>query len=328
MTLGEIRGQDGAISKLRRALAAGRLGHALILAGPPGVGKRTTALALARALLCRSKPGEGCRDCAECHLVEVGNHPDVFIEDLERARLERPAATLLSIDQMRRMRSQLAGRPLRGSCKIGIIEPADRTTVDAQNALLKTLEEPAGAAVLLLVATNPQALLATIRSRCQLLLFAPLEIELISERLIASGTDATLATRAAALAGGSLERARVLADAELCALGDELRGRLSQIAHRSVAELLDFAEELAGARGERAREQQDIRTAALLDWYRERMIAAARQPNDDDPEEYRANLRQAWWCLRLAHDATCDLERNANAQLTWNKLLLDLHTSG
>ena len=328
MTLGEIRGQDGAISRLRRALAADRLGHALILAGPPGVGKRTTALALTRALLCRSKPGEGCRDCVECHLVEVGSHPDVFVEDLERARLERPTATLLSIDQMRRMRSHLAGRPIRGARKVGIIEPADRATADAQNALLKTLEEPAGAAVLLLVATNPRALLATIRSRCQLLLFAPLEAGHIAERLMGSGADATLAAQAAALAGGSLERARVLADEELCALGDELRERLSRIAHLSVAELLDLAEELAGARGERARERQEVRTAALLDWYREGMIAAATQPDDADPEEHRASLRRAWRRLRLAHDATCDLERNANPQLAWNKLLLDLRTSG
>lgn len=326
MTLSEIQGQERAVARLRRALETDRLGHALIFAGPPGVGKRSTAFALTRALLCRSKPGEGCHECAECHLIEVGSHPDVFVEDLERARLDRPSATLLSIDQIRRMRSHLAGKPLRGARKVGIIEPADRATPDAQNALLKTLEEPAGAAVLVLVAANPRALLPTIRSRCQLLLFAPLEAEQVAAMLVRLGTDAQLAANAAAIAGGSLERARTLADEELCALGSEVRERLARVDHSSVAELLDAAENLAGPRGERARERQDVKTAALLDCLRDQMIAAALV-DDGDPEEQRAAVRRAWRRLRLAYDTVVDLERNANAQLAWNKLLFELRTS-
>src|SRR6185369_12623091 len=108
VTLDDIAGQDRAVTTLRRALAAGRLGHAYLFAGPPGVGKRSTALGLALACVCAEAPGRGCGRCAECRLIGAGSHPDVFVEDLARAQLERPTATHLSIDQVRRVRSQLA----------------------------------------------------------------------------------------------------------------------------------------------------------------------------------------------------------------------------
>jgi len=326
MTLAEIRGQDAAVERLRRALRAGRLGHALVFAGPSGVGKNTTAFALARALLCQVRPGEGCDRCAECHLVAAGTHPDLFVEDLERARLDRPSATLLSIDQIRRMRTRLAGRPIRGSRKVGIIDPADRSTPDAQNALLKTLEEPPGAATIVLVASNARALVPTILSRSQILRFAPLEPEVVAAILAAEGTDPELARRAAALSAGSLDRARILADEELCRVGDDVQSRLGELGRMTVAQLLDTADELAGSRGERARERQEIQRAALLEWHRERMIAAANAAPAGDPEEHRAAIRRAWRRLASAYATCVDLERSANPPLAWNRLLLDLRS--
>ena len=116
MTLAEIRGQDAAIERLRRALHAGRLGHALVFAGPSGVGKNTTAFALARALLCQVRPGEGCDRCAECHLVTAGTHPDLFVEDLnakDGTAKVNPELVRLSREQDRFARSA-AQRPSRG----------------------------------------------------------------------------------------------------------------------------------------------------------------------------------------------------------------------
>ena len=79
MTLDQIVGQDRAVGLLRRVLAADRLAHAYVFAGPEGTGRRTTALALARACLCTAAPGVGCGDCVECRLIEGGSHPDVFV---------------------------------------------------------------------------------------------------------------------------------------------------------------------------------------------------------------------------------------------------------
>src|SRR5262249_148273 len=137
LLLTDVRGQERATALLLRALANGRLAHAYLFAGPAGCGRRTTALALARACMCAVAPGEGCGRCAEGHVVGALSHPDLFIEDLERARLEKPTATSLSIEQVRRACSHLALRPVRATRKIAIVEPAERLTGEAQNALLK-----------------------------------------------------------------------------------------------------------------------------------------------------------------------------------------------
>lgn len=325
MTLDEVRGQDVVVARLRRAMRVGRLGHALVFSGPAGVGKRTTAMALARTLLCRT--GEGCRVCPECHLVDAGSHPDLFVEDIEKARLDRPTATMLSIEQVRRLRSQLASRPLRGAHKVGILDPADRATPDAQNALLKTLEEPPGAATLILVASNSLALLPTILSRCQRLLFAPLDSALVVELLTAEGVAPELSATAAALSGGSLERARALADEEVAQVGSELASCLRELPRMSVPQLLDAAEEIAGPRGERGRERKEVRATMLLERLREEMLATAAAPAGDDAEDRLAAVRRAWKRLASGYETWRDLEQNANPQLAWNRLLFDLRAT-
>lgn len=335
MTLEEIRGQDAAVGHLRTALASGRLGHALVFAGPPGVGKRTTALALARALLCAERPGEGCGACGECSLIAAGTHPDVVVEDLEAARRERPTASLLSIEQIRRLRSRLALRPVRGERKIGLIDPADRSTADAQNALLKTLEEPRGHAFVILVCTNRQALLPTIRSRCQTLGFAPLEEEVVAEILAAEGVAEAVARSAAALADGSLERARALADEETRAQREEIRASLDGIRSLDAAGLLDLAERWAGGKGERARARQELAIATVLEWCRERMVREAResarqlQPQAgereaDDADDRLVPVRLAARRLEAAYASARSLEANANPMLAWTELLFAL----
>jgi DNA polymerase-3 subunit delta' len=290
------------------------------------VGKRATAFALAQALLCGTLPNEGCGLCTECHLVAAGTHPDLFVEDLERARRDRPTATQLSIEQIRRLRAKLAGRPVRGSRKVGIIDPADRSTPDAQNALLKTLEEPPGAATLVLVASNARALVPTILSRCQTLRFAPLGPDVIAEILGADGIEIELARKTARLAGGSLDRARILADEALCKVGEQVQARLGELDRMTLPQLLDAAEELAGSRGERASERQEVQRAALLEWYRDQLITVATAPFPGDAEDHRAAIRRAWRRLASAYATCVDLERNANAPLAWNRLLLDLRS--
>ncbi|HZR85061.1 MAG TPA: DNA polymerase III subunit delta' [Candidatus Binatia bacterium] len=328
MTLPEVRGQERAVAALRRAIAGGRLAHAYVFAGPPGVGKRTTALALARACLCPEAPDEGCGVCTECRLVAAGSHPDLFIEDLARAQLDKPNATHLSIDQIRRVRSHLALRPVRGARKVALVDPAERMTADAQNALLKTLEEPPGSATLILVSSNPDALLPTIRSRCQRLAFRPLSDELVAELLAAEGIEPEAARWAAPLADGSLDVARELASGDAAERCREIRERLDRLGRSSIPDTLDFAAELAPPRG--AREHQGLYAAAVVDWCRRRAHAAAeaaRSVAGDRGDDALVAVRTASQRLERAYATSRDLERNANAHLAWDCLLLDLRAS-
>jgi DNA polymerase-3 subunit delta' len=329
--LAGIKGQERALGLLQRAIDAGRLAHAFVFAGPAGVGKRTTALALARALLCSTAPGVGCASCVECHLVGAGSHPDVFVEDLAAAQAERATASFVSIEQIRRVTAALALRPVRGTHKIGIIDQAERLTAEAQNALLKTLEEPRGQATLVLVASNLDALLPTIRSRCQRLLFAPLAADLVAALLVDEGIAPEVARRAATLADGSLDRARELASGDGWARAEELRAQLDTAQRLSVLERLDLAAELS-PRGERNRSQQMLNTATVLALFRDRLVAAAQtaeppSPGDDSYERLIA-VRRARRQLEQVYASVRDLERNANANLAWDKLLLELGDQG
>ncbi len=327
MTLDQIRGQERAIGLLRRAIANGRLAHAFVFAGPPGVGKRATALALASARVCTEKPGAGCGRCADCLLVAAGTHPDVVLEDLASAQRERATASFVSIEQVRRVSAALALRPVRGAWKVGIIDQAERLTDEAQNALLKTLEEPRGRTTLVLVASNLDALLPTIRSRCQRLLFAPLPEDVVVELLEREGVSSEDARRAAALSNGSLERAREMASEEAAARIAELYERLARLPRLSIPERLDVAAALA-PRGERSRAQQALTHAAVLEFFRSRVLDAARSaPATEKTDDLHARLgavRRAGRQLERAYATVRDLERNANANLAWDAFVLGL----
>lgn len=147
---------------LNRALEAGRLGHAPMFLGSAGVGKRVLAGWLANRLLCtRPDDGEPCGTCHSCELISNATHPDRFVlEPLEDK-------TEILVDQVRDFIASLSLTPSVGEVRVGLMVPADRLNRNAANALLKTLEEPAGNVWLILVTDNEDRLPATITSRCQ-----------------------------------------------------------------------------------------------------------------------------------------------------------------
>lgn len=154
---------DAARQKLQAAVDASRLPHALLVHGPVGVGKQRLAGAVAAALLCggRGDRLEACGDCPDCALNRAGSHPD-----LHWIRPEEDRRTI-SVDQVRDATEQLGMTSMRRGYRIAIVSPADSMTRNAQNALLKTLEEPAARTLLVLVTARPCELLPTLRSRCQ-----------------------------------------------------------------------------------------------------------------------------------------------------------------
>ncbi len=155
----------------------GSLPHSLLLTGQHGLGQTDFALAFAELLLCRRPKTMACGSCRACKLIQAGNHPDLS--------LVRPETNskIIKIDQIRNIIDTVTKQSHQGSCQVVIIEPADAMNIAAGNALLKTLEEPPGDVVIILLSDRASLLPATIRSRCQRIVFnAPLsELALLQE---------------------------------------------------------------------------------------------------------------------------------------------------
>src|SRR5512136_168368 len=195
MPFSEIIGQDRAVDALRAALRRGGLHHAYLFAGPEGVGKGMAARLLAQAANCERDDGDACGACPPCRKIARGVHPDVLIVERERdmARAGRwepkggrtPSRDIV-VDQVRELVDRrLSLRRFEGRRRVVVVDPADAMNPQAQNAILKTLEEPPPDTTLVLVASGADALLPTVRSRCLRLAFSPLPEAMLVERLVA-----------------------------------------------------------------------------------------------------------------------------------------------
>lgn len=232
--LRDIFAQDPAVSMLRAASAAGRLPHALLFAGPEGVGKGTTAEALSALFLCDSPgPDDACGTCTGCTLLAAGTHPDFHRVYRQLARVAKSEAVArdISVDVIRTYLMVPASRSTQlGGGKVFLVEEADAMNIAAQNALLKTLEEPQGRTLIVLLASQPGALLPTIRSRCQPVYFAPIPDEVVAREVLARGiptpTDEQ-ARDAARLGAGSLGIALRFYNDGLLPIARELEQRLT-----------------------------------------------------------------------------------------------------
>jgi DNA polymerase-3 subunit delta' len=202
-----IIGHKRLVGLLSRAVAGGSVPPALLLAGPAGTGKRRTALALAEALNClaplstANAERDGCGECASCRRILRGTHPDVIV-------LEPGDSGSIKIEPVRDVIDRAQYRPFEGRRRVVVIDNADALVAPAQNALLKTLEEPPSASVFVLVSALPDALLPTVRSRCPRLRFGPLSPGEVAAVLIRDHGYAEADARAvAADAEGSVGRA-------------------------------------------------------------------------------------------------------------------------
>ncbi|MFQ5997657.1 MAG: ATP-binding protein, partial [Dehalococcoidales bacterium] len=171
----QVVGQDRVVSLLRRSLEKESLAHAYLLVGPPHVGKMTLALNLAQALNCEAAE-RPCGECAPCQKIASANHADVQVIGLisEENSAEAKLRTEISIDQIRQMQHSASLPPFEGKYKIFIIEEAEFLSTEAANCLLKTLEEPVGSVIFILLTANDRLLPQTVVSRCQRLELAPL----------------------------------------------------------------------------------------------------------------------------------------------------------
>ncbi|TAN08275.1 MAG: DNA polymerase III subunit delta' [Rhodanobacteraceae bacterium] len=189
----------------------GTLPHALLLCGPTGLGKRALSEAFVRARLCETpRDGHACGNCRACKLLAAGTHPDRMRVTLEPNPKTGVMRREIVIDQIRALSARLAMASQLDGWQVAVIDPAEAMNAAAQNALLKTLEEPTDASLIVLVADQPWRLSATIRSRCQRLDFAvPARADAL-EWLRARGVEAPESVLAAA--GGNPGQAWLLAE--------------------------------------------------------------------------------------------------------------------
>ena len=239
--LDDILGQPNAIDDLTRSITTGRLAHAMVFAGPLGVGKSTTARALAAWWLCENpaKSHNACGSCQSCRLVDSATHPDYHLITRQLIRYHdktgKSKGIDLSIQVLRPELIEPAGRKSSlGHGKAFIVEEAHLMNAAAQNGILKTLEEPPGSTedrgtLIILLADQPESLLPTIRSRCRVVTFATLPADVIKTGLAQRGFSESDAALAAEMSDGSLGGALALIEDGMLAPAQELWNRLDRL---------------------------------------------------------------------------------------------------
>lgn len=338
MPLDKVQGQPRAVDTLKGALRSKSVHHAYLFGGPDGVGKELTAIAFAQALLCLDKPNEGCGKCSACVRIEKRSHPDVTVVMPEAEQVQRGFAGRsdfthmpsrdVKVEQVRKLQERLAFRALEGRYKVAIIVSAERMNEPAQNAFLKTLEEPPRDTVIILIASGVDDLLPTIRSRCAKVHFGPLPESFIAERVKAERKlDDATARLVAVMSGGSLSRASAL-DVE------SLKGRKELIEAFEGAKVSDASTLLRFAETYGASREEAEATLLMLDiWVRDVAVAkagAASFANPDLADLARAVAgRVSEIDLHRRHELFGDAlfemgDRNASGRLQLEKLLIQI----
>jgi DNA polymerase III, delta'' subunit len=306
---------------LERARKNGRVAHAYLFDGPDGVGKERVAWAFAMALNCQDALDAPCGRCDSCRTIARNNHPDVRLlaceeeharriaqlseeerarrglGDSERRTGRAPSAQIRNED-LNELTSLFTHRPYRGASKVVLVVDAQRMNQSAQNRFLKSLEEPNADTVIILITSQPAALLPTVRSRCQRLTFGPLPRALVERFLVErQKLDRPTAQVVAAMSQGSLGRALQYIEQENedgLAVREQLLAQVAQIRTGDLADVLAAAEGF-GEGGDGQRRLRDSLNILEL-WCRD-LILTKLQVN----KQYVVN-----------QDHLAELERTAN----------------
>lgn len=338
MLFEDLVGHNQQVEWFRTALEHNRLASSFLFVGPEAVGKRTFARLLAKSLLCRkSAPKElsPCGKCEDCAQVDASTHPDLIQVSKPEDRAAMPIELLIG-EREKRMREGLCHdislKPYSGRRKVAILDDCDSLNVEGANCLLKTLEEPPPDSVMILIGTGLQRQLPTIRSRCQAIIFRPLDDEQMTQLLIRShlASDEAAARELARISGGSLENAKLMADEEFT----DFRGRfLPALADRpldfaSLAKTCGAMVDAAGKDTRAKRERLRRLFLAAAELYRGVTLSQAavdtsqlaRFAGDSALEQTRSQLLQQWTggvqaaskCWQRCLLAVEQVQRNAN----------------
>lgn len=322
--LSTLLSQETARATLERALGRGKVHHAYLFDGPEGVGKERAALGLAQALVCERRPpggSEACGACSACTRVPIraGDkrpvHPDVVLlerglyspEQLGQRNQETQG---ISIHQVRTLvLARAAFPPHEGRARVFIIRRAEELSAGAANALLKTLEEPGDKTHFILLSSQAESLLPTIRSRTQRVRFAPLPDAVVERLLVEHGSSAEDAKAVARLAHGSMAEAATLADPEATAAREAFVDKaMAALVSRGMGGLLEVAEE-----AKKQKDGLDLHLTAVAQRLADRSRGEALEGGGalSDANRYR-----------MALAALAQLDGNASAQLVVESMLI------
>ena len=294
---------------LSRAVESGRVAHAYAFIGPSGVGRKLTALAFARALLC---PARGCGHCRSCAQIGGGIHPD--------CHLILPDGQNIKIEQVRELERVAALTPHAGTHKLFILDDAERLTLQAAHALLKTLEEPPARTVLVLILSQVRTLPATILSRCQPVRFSPLPLPEAVSVLKEHGIEESRAGLLARVCQGRVGWALAQDPGNFFERRDKALSLLAEVAAGGAEALFARSEALR----DRLQAESFVETYWL--WYRDLLCAKAGGDHrlifhDDRQAELGQMAAAASWeeivqGLRHCRDAWQALQGNVSPRLT------------
>jgi DNA polymerase-3 subunit delta' len=317
----DILGHERIVEVLRRSLRTGKTAHSYLFEGISGCGRKKTALALIQALFCSVLPDDACGECPSCRKVAGGNHADIhFIEPL-------PDKRDISIDQLRALQRELSLRPYEAPRKACIIEPAERMNTHSANSLLKTLEEPPGNALIILLTENAGMLLPTIRSRCQLIRFSHLSPEHIRTLLERGGIAPETASLLAPMSGGSVRQAYELDNESLAARREVVLSALDQLDLGRISTVFDSAEELSGNRDETI-EMLDM----MISFFRDAVHLAAGSSDilnrhlrpAIESISARRSFPRNLELLNKIYETRRAVQRNANPKLALDQLFMNI----
>ncbi|KAB3537820.1 DNA polymerase III subunit delta' [Alkaliphilus pronyensis] len=316
-----IVGQERILSYLSEALLKNETPHAYLFEGADGLGKKAVAQQLAMGLICTSKI-KPCLKCNSCLKVVSGNHSEVKLIESEGS---------IKIETIRYLQKEIQLKPYEGKKKVFIINQAEKMTQQAQNALLKTLEEPPSYATIILIVNISSSLLPTIVSRCQVIKFRPIEIQKIQDYLIHNK-------------GLSYEESKVIALFSKGIIGNALKILEDESFQEKRQLLVDITKELLRGKTLLALENGSLLTSQknniqefldlLASWYRDIMIYKETKEyhfimNYDKIEEInhqasQVNLNKLKDIIYIIEDTKTKLKSNVNFQLNMEVMLLKM----
>lgn len=322
MSFKEIIGHRRPVRLLQKAILNDHLPQAYLFLGPEGVGKRLTALTLAKTLNCQEEKEDCCDRCLSCRKIEDSNHPDVSVIS--------PEGQIIRIDTIRQLRRSLSYRPYEGKKRVCILDGADRMKAEGANALLKILEEPPPDTLLILLAVERDLLLPTIVSRCQQVRFTSLPadqmIEEVTRRFSMGKREAKTV---AELSQGSLGRALEMLHHEVWEKRPKIIQDLLELPSQDVGHAFAIAESLADLG-----ENLPLAFLIMISWYRDLIIwneqkDVDRLINQDFHEEVKqgavlVSRRSLIRRIEAINQTSRALKYNLNRLLAMENLMLQL----
>ncbi len=336
MSFSEILGQQTAKRFLKQVMTSGKIPHAYLFTGIPGIGKTTTAMAFAMALNCREPDNaQGCGQCSSCRQFKGENFPD-FLSIL-------PDGQNIRIDQIKELNRKLSFAPVSGGYRVCVIHQAEAMNDEAANSFLKTLEEPPPGNILILKATEPLDLLPTIVSRCQQVPFQPLPAQEIKDLLLNKGDiDPEAAALLSRISAGSLGRALKMHDSDFLEKRMMWISKIMELPGFSKDEALNMAIECADEDRKKGLDIASSGEAGMQDmlsvwanWFRDLLLLRVGGPADmlinPDFSNKLQNIFESYKVNALidsimtVNQAQTDIRRMRNPTLVMEHAVLSLN---